>query len=326
MQRFRVEWLLMPTEDIISYKLNFIEQNHRGGQDPWSFRQVGIYHHYRAEPTASDFFIVVHCTRETAFYRRLASILPAPSKNAKPASPNTSLLESLRKQPEKLLHGLAISCYAGNWRPYLRYLGKKFADTNDKAMVDNAEAIKQASFMSVQSLRNINDFALFANACCSNNVDILDRLASLPSASGSGSKSLVQVGGGMGEERNAARKWDDMAAQALVLRGNMASCEVLQSRIANAIELVGFTLTLANQIETGRLEKEIRDMTEKLQLLSQKSVDDSTVVRLITILSAVYLPGTFVGVSFLPHTFFGPSSSIMCLKRVLTLAYRGYSA
>ena len=74
----------------------------------------------------------------------------------------------------------------------------------------------------------------------------------------------------------------------------MASCKVLQERITNVIELVGYTLTLHNQLETGKLDKEIRDMTRKLQDLSQKSVDDSTIVKLITILSAVYLPGSFV--------------------------------
>ena len=152
-------------------------------------------------------------------------------------------------------------------------------------MVDDADAVKQASFPAVQALRNTNDFALFANACCSNNLDILDRLSRIPFSSA----------------ELAFRQRTE--SQALTLRGHIASCKVLQDRISNTIELVGYTLTLHNQIETGKLDKEIRDMTKKLQELSQKSVDDSTVVRLITILSAVYLPGSFVGVCF-PHPFF----------------------
>lgn len=143
-------------------------------------------------------------------------------------------------------------------------------------MVDNAEATRQASFTAVQALRNTNDFALFANACCSNNVDILERLSKC--------------------QRFSEPTRQRTESQALVLRGHIASCKVLQDRMSNTIELVGYTLTLHNQLETGKLDKEIRDMTRKLQDLSQKSVDDSTIVRLITILSAIYLPGSFVGV------------------------------
>jgi len=60
------------------------------------------------------------------------------------------------------------------------------------------------------------------------------------------------------------------------------------------------------------MDREIRDMTEqmknlaqetgvvtkKLQELTQNTVDDSAVVSIITIASAIYLPGSFVGVSF----------------------------
>lgn len=64
-------------------------------------------------------------------------------------------------------------------------------------------------------------------------------------------------------------------------------------------------------METAKLDREIRDMTEqmknlaqetsevtrKLQQLTQHTVDDSAVVSVITIVSAIYLPGSFVGVS-----------------------------
>jgi hypothetical protein len=64
------------------------------------------------------------------------------------------------------------------------------------------------------------------------------------------------------------------------------------------------------------VDKELRDLTEKLQNvtnelrdLQQDSVDDSVTVKIITFVSAFYLPGSFVVVcSFCLNTF--PSSLI----------------
>ena len=80
---------------------------------------------------------------------------------------------------------------------------------------------------------------------------------------------------------------------------------------------VGYTLTLHNQLETAKVDKELRDMTQKLgnvteemrnltqdmKNLTQDTVDDSATVKIITFVSAIYLPGSFVGVSpfFVPR-------------------------
>lgn len=60
---------------------------------------------------------------------------------------------------------------------------------------------------------------------------------------------------------------------------------------------MGYTLTLHNQLEAGKVDKELRDLTERLKILTESSVDDSATVRVITLVSAFYLPGSFVAVS-----------------------------
>lgn len=54
-------------------------------------------------------------------------------------------------------------------------------------------------------------------------------------------------------------------------------------------------------MEAAKLDHELRDMTEQLKNLTQNlltltehSVDDSTTVKIITFVSAFYLPGSFV--------------------------------
>jgi hypothetical protein len=64
-------------------------------------------------------------------------------------------------------------------------------------------------------------------------------------------------------------------------------------------------LTLHNQLETAKVDEELRDMTKELgdvtkelRKLQQDTVDDSTTVMIITYVSAFYLPGSFVTVSW----------------------------
>jgi hypothetical protein len=45
------------------------------------------------------------------------------------------------------------------------------------------------------------------------------------------------------------------------------------------------------------MTKELRDVTEQLKNLTQDTVDDSFTVKVITYVSAFYLPGSFVAVS-----------------------------
>jgi hypothetical protein len=61
---------------------------------------------------------------------------------------------------------------------------------------------------------------------------------------------------------------------------------------------------LHNNLETAKVDnelrditQELRDMTEQLKNLTQDTVDDSATVRIITYVSAFYLPGSFVAVS-----------------------------
>lgn len=83
------------------------------------------------------------------------------------------------------------------------------------------------------------------------------------------------------------------------------------SVLANRLIEIGYTLGLYNDMKKQSLDKEIRDMTaemknlaketgaatSRLKELTEDSVDDSAIVRLITIVSAFYLPGSFVAVS-----------------------------
>jgi hypothetical protein len=81
---------------------------------------------------------------------------------------------------------------------------------------ENANA--SSSFKSVQNLRNINDFTLFAKACCMCNLKVAELLY------GSAATPLKDNG--------------DLAVLTSMLRGYIESSDALESRIRNAIDLV----------------------------------------------------------------------------------------
>ncbi len=76
----------------------------------------------------------------------------------------------------------------------------------------------KSSFHRVQNLRNMNDFALFAKACCVCSLGVVEQLrirAATP-----------------------LKDTSDLDVQTTMLRGYVESADALQSRIRNAIDLV----------------------------------------------------------------------------------------
>ncbi|CAO2655110.1 Nn.00g101740.m01.CDS01 [Neocucurbitaria sp. VM-36] len=266
-----------PGDCKLSYQIRYVEQNRRGGQDPWSLRHTGVFHcHSLADGT--DIFILLHPIRVPLVETVLTSL-------------EDDLIER-KKFCENpfLLHTWLFSQYFDNWRWYFRYIGERFAEENNVAMVVKPERTEpNSSFLRVQRLRNTNDFILFARACCSGNNALLGRL----------SRSSTRLLSDLGE----------LSAHESKMGGYIESADVLKGRVQNLIDLVGYTLTLHNQLEAAKIDTELRDLTEGLKRLTEDTVDDSATVKIITFVSAIYLPGSFIATLFGMNFFlFNPTS------------------
>ena len=75
------------------------------------------------------------------------------------------------------------------------------------------------------------------------------------------------------------------------LAGFTSSTTTLQSRIQGVIDLLTNTIDIRNQEQSA-------DLNGHLYNLTQDTVDDSASVRVITFLSLLYLPASFVGTLF----------------------------
>ncbi|KAF2687942.1 hypothetical protein K458DRAFT_294629 [Lentithecium fluviatile CBS 122367] len=262
----------------LSYQIRYVEENQRGGQDPWSLRHTGIYHHRNTAANGLDVFILLHPVREPVIENQLSAL-----------EGDVAGRKELCTNPF-LIHTWLFSSYFDNWRWYLRYLGTRFASENNLAMVIKPERTEpSSSFLRVQRLRNLNDFILFSRACCAGNLDLLTRL----------SKSSMDGWKAVG----------DLDSQMSKMKGYIESANVLKGRVQNLIDLVGYTLTLHNQLESAKIDTELRDLTEGLKRLTEDTVDDSATVKVITFLSAIYLPGSFIATIYGMNFFiFNPES------------------
>ncbi|TLD24526.1 hypothetical protein E2P81_ATG11862 [Venturia nashicola] len=259
----------------ISYQLNYVEENRRQSKDPWSYRHTGVYHRHTPN---FDLFILLHPNQSNTLENRVLSMLGLNSFIA-PTGNHVISFNPYR------FHTAVLFSFLDNWRWYFRYLGDIFATENSRAMVLKPEQTHaDTSFERVKNLRNINDFAQFAKGCCTSWLELAEGLRD-------GGLDLTGLS-------------VDMNLQVTTMKGYIKSSETLIDRIRNTIDLVGYTLTLHNQLETAKVDEELRDLTGQLKSLTESSVDDSATVRIITLVSAFYLPGSFVA-SLFGMNFFG---------------------
>lgn len=256
------------------YQIRYVEQNRRGGQDPWSFRHTGVFHCY----DEVDTIVLLHPIRTPSVESVIAAMEKDPVARA-----------GFCNNPF-LLHTWLFRQYFDNWRWYFRYIGERFAEENNLAMVVKPEHTEpSSSFLRVQRLRNTNDFILFARACCSGNLALMEQF----------SEASIEM----------LSQLENLSAHKSKMKGYIESANVLEGRVQNLIDLVGYTLTLHNQLEAAKIDTELRDLTEGLKKLTEDTVDDSATVKIITFVSAVYLPGNFIASIFGMNLFlFNPVS------------------
>ncbi|KAF7175058.1 hypothetical protein CNMCM7691_006462 [Aspergillus felis] len=256
----------------VSYQLHYVEENHREGPNPWSFRRTGIYHHHTPK---RDVIILLHPNETSVLDVRLLELLGLkPSINSRSSDQSNHSVNSLLRNPASL-HSLVMSTFSGNWRWFLRHLGYRFEPYNDRAFGMTPEKLTpQESFNHLVTLRNLNDWVNKARASCEGTLDLVLRL------------------------KDSFHECNEHEPR---IRSYIQSCDGLTPRVRNTTDLLGFTLNLHNQLETAKIDRELRDITEQLQLvtselkdLQRDNIDDSAAVKIITFISAVYLPGSFI--------------------------------
>ncbi|KAL8626258.1 hypothetical protein Q9189_008063 [Teloschistes chrysophthalmus] len=238
-----------------TYDLQYIEDNKRSKENPWSVRHLGVYRH--RDPLSNfDLWILLCPSPDGPVQRMLDALLQS----------NQDTLQDLCDDPFRL-HVLLNHHYSCKMQWYLRALGEQIEDQEDEAFtLDIAPSTSTLNFEAIRSFRHLDSTLICARALCNNNLSISNALNTLQ----------------MAHDPIPFYSQRDQK-----IRGYLQGIGVLRGKISNSIAILSHGLDLKN----GQMAAELN---EHLLSLTRNTVDDSLTVKIITVVGLIYLPGDFV--------------------------------
>jgi Mg2+ and Co2+ transporter CorA len=286
----RLRWRAIPSHDPASltsyqcmYGLRFVELNGRGNlKNPtsqWSLRQSAVYCNFQSTQASSMWMFV---TLPKLAEGRLEDYLRTCSRTSAPNSFD--------------IHLLLLDTVIANWRPYLVDLSAEIdkhaaqslgASPDDQGPFTMAECGERQALMILDE--KISNAALVIKTTADN---VKAQLASY--------KSIKHL-----EESRDPFEADPVSfmylEQLRELELLSTRIDALRSRLQGITNVVSIFLDLGSGIalqnlakESGKENEEMRKLSESMHELTKKSMQDAAAVKVLTILTLVYLPTTVV--------------------------------
>ncbi|KAL4812110.1 hypothetical protein BDW67DRAFT_188990 [Aspergillus spinulosporus] len=247
------------------YLLPCIADCSRGGSMKWTDRWLGVFHRFSPEPNGHgrNLWIFLHANYNSEAQNRIQSTVHS----------------DLSQHPQSL-HLAALSSYIGNWRWYIRSLGEEVESMANNVMVSEFRDETKHD----QALKWLVNLST-----------LREKLYPLP--------------GKLRVTHQILRKLDEMnhifhhhqpddnpifvdMADTLAfylqrVEGQLQSLQALDNKLQSTLNLLEVAVDLGNRTTTGEINR-------RMLKLTTHSVDDSAAVRVITFLTMLYLPPSFV--------------------------------
>lgn len=250
----------------LQYLITYPEPPKYPGADLWhkaTIRQTGLYHLQHHNHNYS-LFLLLHPRPNSRFQHHLAQ-LTSSQKDLKEMSQNSFLV-----------HFVLLLCYLDNWRWYINALNKEFEKLSDMALTFEIDrrVSPQHSTGKLLDLRHLADVVFPIPVRLEAIIDTIDALISVSRDCKTASAPPAL----MRQELHAYRTR---------LQGYIASARVLSKRIS------GVTASLDVSIERQN-QKLAMEANYNMLDLTQHTVGDSSTVRVVTLVTMIYLPPSFV--------------------------------
>ncbi|KAL4745163.1 hypothetical protein BDW72DRAFT_211694 [Aspergillus terricola var. indicus] len=267
------------------YLLPYIADCSRGGPTKWTDRWLGVFHRFSPEPNGRgrNLWIFLHANHDSEAQNRIQSTVSAHS--------------DLSQHPQSL-HLAALSSYIGNWRWYIRSLGEevesmvglRVARVNMVITVN----LYQANHVTVSEFRDEKNHDQ-AQKWLVNLSTLREKLCPLPGKMRVTHQILRKL-----DEMNCifhrhqhddnpilVEMADTLAFYLQRVEGHLQSLQALDNKLQSTLNLLEVAVDLGNRTTTGEINR-------RMLKLTTHSVDDSAAVRVITFLTMLYLPPSFV--------------------------------
>ncbi|CZR50160.1 uncharacterized protein PAC_00032 [Phialocephala subalpina] len=268
----------------IQYLISYVEQSNGIGSRSWTMRQVGVFHHFVPSGPGS-LWIILHAKPNTRLQQRMEAALSQWQKS------------SSRPQVWHLMHLLVLSTYLNNWRWYLRSLSEEFEKIADIVLtLDFSKPREYAhGLQMLLQLQHLEDKVLPLAPRFRASLATVQRLKEM--------NSLFNKRGFCSgtEFRHLANETTKYESQ---LKAHWQSVELLEKRAQEILKPLSVALNLKNQAT-------VVEISNNMLSLTKDTVDDSATVRVITVVTLIYLPASFVA-SLLGTNLFvfqGPNGS-----------------
>ncbi|KAF1940154.1 hypothetical protein EJ02DRAFT_406954 [Clathrospora elynae] len=278
-----------------SYILRYVEFTNRpGGKKPWSLRQFATYHRYKSSQwSPCSTWILVGASQRTEL--RLDQY-------------TRSIKDLIQANPFEL-HVIFLDTAIASWRPYLVYLTQLVNYQSDKAIgiMINDDENGDEQFLSIeaedyQDLKQIEDEISDLMLCLESTLDTVSTLKEMY-----GKFHLhPEDNNSMQDSQYQSIYASDAVVFALEEQAREVSytrkkAETLISKVQNTRTLISSLLERQsghniNQQITAlhKLERQGQDENVMMRQLAEKSSHDSSSMRILTIITMIYLPCTIV--------------------------------
>ncbi|TGO38123.1 hypothetical protein BHYA_0081g00190 [Botrytis hyacinthi] len=260
----------------LMYVIRQVELNGRGGTNPWSIRQTAVYHGRRPDETSS-----LPVSIKTA---PSILLIIAPTSNAEMRM--TAYLEERAADKQQVsswdLHRIIVSDSLSGWQDYMISLEARLREQTNLIICATDDMEEESSsehgigFESRQELKVLEDF-------------VLDLLMILRT-------KLETITGIRDQYKEYANEFgkqmepEDRASRYLILREFDEYVKDAESYLGYAKELkdrIQSTVTLLSDFLNHEENKSMHHLTER-------STKDAAAVKILTIITLVYLPTTIV--------------------------------
>lgn len=288
-----------------AYGLRFAELNKRGGNRPWSIRQTAIHHKYKAANKSSSWVMIAASEKTQSsldLYARsctdLASLNPFE------------------------FHVLILDSALSNWRSYIIFLTERLTHQSDKVLVASIDGKDPAQLPDVEERQHLKELE----------DQILDVILVLDSTNDT-ILSLLENYRRFRQDPCVWEETDDGGYDAIEfafqeklkdVSSSRKKVQTLHAKLKSTIDLLSSLLDLGNGHSLRQLAEESRQENLTMRNLTEKSTQDGTAVKVLTMITLIYLPATvvsnFFSTQFVTQKQEGNNSHVVLLSNAWLFA------
>ncbi|PWY96716.1 hypothetical protein BO94DRAFT_592680 [Aspergillus sclerotioniger CBS 115572] len=250
----------------MQYLLTHADEYKIHGSTKWTIRQIGVFHRYNPSGDG-NIWIFLHAKPSSKLQLQLEARL----------SEYTSALW----QDWFSLHSLVLSSYLVNWRWCIRGLGDQLENSANIALtrdLSKSEGIDQNVLLELLKPQHLGDVILPLSSWMGVAQATVSKMQEI---------NTLLYSKNVSTEDNYDRVTGDLASYKVNLEGHLRSVRVLERKAQGISDLLAVALSQRNQAV-------IIDINQSMLKLTDEGFDDNATVKVVTLVTLIYLPASFV--------------------------------